>query len=63
MQHYSALDRKATGCHTLLLTCCCQRTALVMMQELLAASLNGKWSVGSTRTGAEVTSSLSFMKV
>jgi hypothetical protein len=32
------------------------------MPEPSASSLNGKSSFGRTRTGAEVTSSLSFMK-
>jgi hypothetical protein len=40
----------------------CERTAPIAMLELSASSLNGKSSFGRIKTGAEVTSSLSFMK-
>jgi hypothetical protein len=41
---------------------CCESTAPVVMPDLSASSQNGKSSSGRTKTGANVTSSLSFMK-
>jgi hypothetical protein len=51
----SLLDRKATGCHLLSSLEYWDRMASVVRYKLLALIHNGSESVGSIKTGADVT--------